>query len=169
MLLIASVLLVSVHRLPAPISEVETPTPAPEQRVKPKPKRTPNPKVTSEDSTREQTGSPSPKSQRVLNPFDGTWVGTINIGYHGDVDYTITISGGGTIVRETTRFGTFIRNPMSDGRTLRWNWKITNSGVSTLTPNPDGKTALFTDKTVSTPVMGIGAHDSSAIFRKVSP
>jgi hypothetical protein len=40
-LLVAALLLVTAHRLPAPIQEVpESPTPAPEQSANPKPKRT---------------------------------------------------------------------------------------------------------------------------------
>jgi hypothetical protein len=45
LVLTVALLLMTTHRLPAPISEVpESPTPAPEQSAKPKPKRTSNPK-----------------------------------------------------------------------------------------------------------------------------
>lgn len=70
------ILLISAHRLPAPISEIpETPKPAPEQSAKPKPKRTIKPKVASESSepsTRRQTPSPQSKSEAASNrkPFD---------------------------------------------------------------------------------------------------
>jgi F5/8 type C domain-containing protein len=75
-LVIAALLLVTAHRLPAPIQEVpETPTPVPKQSAKPKPKPTIKPKVTSEspeNSTRREASSPQPKSEAVSNqkPFN---------------------------------------------------------------------------------------------------
>src|SRR5438105_11035207 len=106
-------LALSPQRLPAPIQEVlESPTPAPEQSAKPKPKQTIKPKVTSESSessTKRPTSSPQPRNQTTQqrNAFDGTWVGTQNQGSFGDIQLTQVISGSGTVVRSTSKLGTF--------------------------------------------------------------
>jgi hypothetical protein len=64
LLLVVALLLVTAHRLPAPIVETpENPTPTPKQSAKPKPKRTIKPKVTNENaerSTKKQLPSPTP-------------------------------------------------------------------------------------------------------------
>jgi len=169
--LVIALLLVGTHRLPAPISEVETPTPAPEQSAKPKPKRTNKPKATaggSEGSTKQQTSSPQPKRQAIpqRNPIDGTWIGTLN-----NIQFTAVISGSGTMVRETSTDGTFTWNAMYDGKTMRWSWhRPLLSGESTATVvDANGKTALVTSKSGGAPLLlGAGAHDTSAIFYKVS-
>ena len=165
----AVVLLLTTHRLPAPIQEVlESPTPAPEQsaKPKPKPKQTIKPKVTSESSessTKRPTSSPQPRNQTTQqrNAFDGTWVGTQNQGSFGDIQLTQVISGSGTVVRSTSKLGTFIWNATCDGKTMQWsvNTKY-GSGVRTFTPKPDGKTGLMTFES--------GAFHSSATFYKTS-
>jgi len=74
-------LLITAHRLPAPIVEEEKPTPAPERSAKPKPKRTFK-KATSENSetsTKRQTPSPTLKTQATSQrKFAGTWKGTLD-------------------------------------------------------------------------------------------
>jgi F5/8 type C domain len=73
-LLSIALLLVTAHRLPAPIQEIpESPTPAPEQSAKPK--RTIKPKTTSESSessTKRQTASPQSRTEAASNrkPFN---------------------------------------------------------------------------------------------------
>jgi hypothetical protein len=63
-LLAIVLLLVTAHRLPAPISEIpESPTPSPEQSAKPKPKRTIRPRVTTENPE-SSTGSTAPSTQK---------------------------------------------------------------------------------------------------------
>jgi hypothetical protein len=146
-------LLLTTHRLPAPISDApESPTPAPEQSAKPKAKNIAKPKVASENSQREAK----------RNVFDGTWVGTQNQGSLGDIQLTQAISGSGTVVRSTSKLGAFTWNATCDGKTMRWsvNTKY-GSGVRTFTPNPDGKTAFMTFES--------GAFRSSATFYKTSP
>src|SRR5438094_6995046 len=96
-LLVLAFLLATTSRLPAPIQEVpESPTPAPEQSSKPKPKRTIKPKVaseSSESSTKPRTSLPKPQIQATSNstPFAGTWSGTMNISFFGDIGYTFLI------------------------------------------------------------------------------
>jgi len=83
LLLVAAFLLVTAHRLPAPIQEVpESPTPAPTvASAKPKPK--PKPKSTDTEST-------SPSRQ-----LDGVWMGTEE-GNNQKVAMTLVIKGGKT-------------------------------------------------------------------------
>jgi len=82
-LLSIALLLVSAHRLPAPISEAPEATPVP----KPKPSATAKAKPKSEVT-------PKPKSQNLS--FAGTWAGTANItasdGSSGSCNYLIKIS-----------------------------------------------------------------------------
>jgi hypothetical protein len=167
-----ALLLISVHRLPAPIQEIpESPTPAPAQSVKSKPKRTVKPKATaesSETSTKRQTPSAQPKRQALpqRNPIDGTWIGTLN-----NIQFTAVISGSGTVVRETSTDGTFTWSATFDGKTMRWSWhRPLLSGDSTATViDANGKTALVTSKSGGAPLLlGAGGHDTSAIFYKVS-
>lgn len=64
-------LLISAHRLPAPIQEVpESPTPAPEQSAKPRSKPKPRSEA-SESAAAPARQKPSPKQSR----FAGTWAG----------------------------------------------------------------------------------------------
>jgi hypothetical protein len=146
-------LLLTAHRLPAPISDVPgSPTPAPEQSPKPKAKNIAKPKVASESS----------QSETKRNVFDGTWVGTQNQGSLGDIQLTQVISGSGAVVRSTSKLGAFTWNATCDGKTMQWSVKTKyGSGVRTFTPNPDGKTALMTFES--------GAFHSSATFYKTSP
>jgi hypothetical protein len=168
LLVVLTMLSVSARRLPAPIQEVpESPRPAPGGSAKPKPKQTIKPKVTSESSessTKRPTSSPQPRNQTTQqrNAFDGTWVGTQNQGSLGDIQLTQVISGSGTVVRSTSKLGTFIWNATCDGKTMQWsvNTKY-GSGVRTFTPKPDGKTGLMTFES--------GAFHSSATFYKTSP
>jgi len=165
--LVAALLFVTAHRLPAPISEIpESPTPAPEQSAKPKPKRTVKPKASesSESSTKNKAFSSTPAPLR--NPFDGTWRGIINIGWQGDVDFTIQVSGDGRVVTTNPHFPDWSNTlmPRSDGHTLTW--KTTPRQTWTLTPDPDGQTARVTG--IEPGFFGIAAFNSTATFRRTS-
>lgn len=167
------ILLISAHRLPAPISEVETPTPAPEQSAKPKPKRTIKPKVTSENaenSTKAKTSSPTPQNQSTSqrNPFDGTWVGTLNCGLPGSVSFTLRINGSGTTVNmKSSNFGSDTRSTTLQGTTVKWGQATVGDSAWTFTPIREGKTALVT--CASGGLLGIGGFSSSATFYRTSP
>ena len=156
--LATALLLSTVHRAPAPISE-ESPTPTPEQSAKPKPKRTVKPKASesSESSTKRQTPTSTPKNR---NPFDGTWRGFLN-----NVDWTVVINGTGTTLTEkSAEYGTFTPSVTCDGASMRY----TVNGCSNIfTPSPDGKTALWTATCPG--FLGIGAGSWSTICRKTSP
>jgi hypothetical protein len=159
-------LLITAHRLPAPISEIlESPTPAPEQSAKPKPKRTIKPKVTSESSessTKRKTALPA-QSQPTpnRNPFDGTWRGFLHV-----ADYTLIINvAGNTVTEKSAKWGTFTWPTTCDGKTIRWN--DGGSCAWTFTPNPDEKTALATANCPG--LFGFGAGSWSSVFQRASP
>ena len=144
-------MLISAHRLPAPIQEVpESPTPAPERSAKPKAKQTIKPKVNenSESSTKRQTPSKA-QIQATPNstPFAGTWSGTMNISLFGDIGYTFLIEPAQTTVKmwgtnkpseiPHTKADVCRASIGADG--ISWNW---SAWRWTLKPYPDGKTAL---------------------------
>jgi hypothetical protein len=167
--LIAALLLITAHRLPAPISE-DSPTPAPEQSAKAKPKRTVKPKASenSEGFTKAKTSSPTPKR----NPFDGTWVGKGEIARWGVIEQ-IVVSGSGTSVDVKlagqdvlTGQDMWYRNmkPAYEGGTLILN---NGDGRWALTPNSEGNTAHFTCDWPGF-LLAPKVH-SSATFQKASP
>jgi hypothetical protein len=166
-----ALLLVTAYRLPAPIQEVpESPMPAPAQSAKSKPKRAIKPKVTSENSeSQAKTASPPPQSKATAqrNPFDGTWIGTLNnLPWLGNTEFTFLISASGTSITEKSKqMGTKPYQATCDGSTMRWTAEA--NCAWTLTPNPDGKTALAT---INCPgLFGIGVYNSPTIFRRTSP
>jgi hypothetical protein len=165
-------LLVSAHRLPAPIQEsLESPTPAPEQSAKPKPKRAAKPKAneSSQSSASRQTLSP-PQGKAIpqRSLFDGTWRGTIECGLAGNTDLTFQVSANGTMLTTNGHFFDWRKTltPTCDGHVMTW--KTTAIQTWTLTPNLDGRTAVVTGNDPGA-LFGFGAFNSSAIFRKTSP
>lgn len=160
-------LLITAHRLPAPIQEVpESPTPAPEQSAKPKPKRTAKARVTSESSessTKNQTSSAQPKNQAtpVQLRFAGTWNGIMNCGIAGNIEHTIAIdvAQNSMTVWQTTNPSARVSGPAQmsgDTITGSYGW----NGNWEVTPYPDGQTAKvrFTAFLL----------DSTAVFRRES-
>ena len=136
-----TLLIISAHRLPAPISEVETPTPA-KQSAKPKqrklPKSTPK-SVATESTSNPARQQPSSKQSR----FAGTWVGTMQTIPWGNWAVVLTvdpneatitseINGGKPEVKKAQRNGDMLQATFAAGLTV-----ITWS----LTPQPDGATA----------------------------
>jgi hypothetical protein len=162
--LICGVLLLTAHRLPAPISE-ENPTPAPVQSAKPKPKRVSKPKAANENTEGAvtlQKRTPTPTATPNQNRFDGTWLGTLNnLPFAGNVDFTLVVTANGTSVTEkSANFGTNTFQVNCDGSTMKW-----ETGSSwTLTPIGDGQTALVTCNNGG--FFGVGAFSLSTVFRK---
>lgn len=142
-------------QLPAPISE-ESPTP----ESTAKPKRT---------ITKRQTPSPQPKRQATPTQprYAGTWNGMMNCGAYGIIEHTMTID-----VAQSSMTVWQTKNPSArmsgaaqisgDTMTLAY-----NGCYWTLTPEPDGKTALA--KCGCGGFLGIGAWNGSAIFHRTSP
>jgi hypothetical protein len=142
-LFIGALLFVTAHQLPAPISE-ESPTPKQKS---------------------ESTKAPTKKDAKLAaqhNAFDGTWVGTENLGPVGTIQSTQVISESGTMVRSKSRVGVFTWKAKCNGKTMQWNVNTQyGSGVRIFTPNPDGKTALM--------IFESSAVHSSVIFHKTTP
>ena len=108
----------------------------------------------------------TPTSEPKQNPFDGTWVGKLDQGPMGVNQFTQVVSGSGTIIHETSKYGTFTRNATCDGKAMRWSWKArVLSGNSTFTLNPDGKTAV---ETYRSGMLGIKPFSSLGTFYKTS-
>jgi hypothetical protein len=153
--LTATLLLSTAQRAPAPISE-ESQTPSPERSAKPK--RT---------ITKRQTPSSSPKVQATPTQprFAGTWNGIMDCGIYGQIEHTLSISQDSMTVWQTKNPS--VRGsgaPQISGDTIT----LTYDGCSwTLTPNPDGKTALT--KGGCGGFFGIGAWNGAAIFHRMSP
>jgi hypothetical protein len=160
-------LLISAHRLPAPISEESTATPAPEQSARPKPKRVSKPKVANEKAesgVTSQKRTASHATMPIQSRFDGIWMGTLNnLPFAGNVDFTLMVTGNGTSVTEkSASFGTNTFQVNCDGSTMRW-----ETGSSwTLTPIGDGQTSLVTCNNEG--LFGVGAFSLSTVFRKAA-
>ena len=161
--LVCALLLLTTHRLPAPIQE-ENPTPAPEKSAKPRTKRISKPESDASVAPRPRT-KPAPSTTPIQNKFDGTWTGTLpNLPFIGNVDYVLYVNGGGTAVTEkSANFGTYSWQASSDGYIMRWN---ANGTDLTLTPNSDGQTALVTANNPG--FLGVGAFSLSTVFRRTS-
>jgi hypothetical protein len=130
LLLTVALLLITTHRLPAPISEIpESPTPAPTVAQTPPPKKSP----------------PKPKSKPSgATRFAGTWTGRITIDKFPDADVTLVISTEGTSVAQNSKAGVWTRPLTYDGKLLSWQTGPTNKVAWTLTLNPNEQSALVT-------------------------
>ena len=136
--IMVGLLLISAQRLPAPISEIETPTPTPTPNLAPSPVQTIGLPTVAPAST--TPSAPGPVH------FGGTWSGKINESKFGDLDVTIVINPNGTSLKQTSQHGTAIRPTTVNGNTLSWTGGIKNDVLWTFTPNPDGQTAGVTRK-----------------------
>ena len=143
-LLGAVFLLITAHRLPAPIQEVpESPTPAPTvaPTAKPKPKLSPKPKPKAEAS--ESATSPS---KRQVGPrtsrFAGKWVGTMPEVPWGNIATELIVDETGTTMQwqeSGKQKGT--EKARLTGDTLQATFQVGVAATWSLTPQPDGATA----------------------------
>ncbi|HXP34588.1 MAG TPA: hypothetical protein VN827_03480 [Chthoniobacterales bacterium] len=133
LLLPIALLLITPHRLPAPIQEVpESPTPAPKPKVKAK----------SEEATQE---TKKKENKPTLSAFVGTWTGTIAGSMTSDVGLnvssnasrTVIISGDGTVTyfgQSGTQTGPTSQSKVilsKDGRSVSWtNQQTVQNGSS---------------------------------------
>ena len=164
--LCAGCLLITAHRLPAPIQEVpESPTPtatpalqlAPIPLASPTPTATPSPQLAPIQLPRTAPGHP--KAVR----FAGTWSGRIRFGNAGNVDFTLVVNSEATSLQQKSKnFGDVTHLAVVTGRTLSWQAGRENRIAWTLTPNPNGQTALVTSKSASGVV-------TSAVFQRGQP
>jgi hypothetical protein len=155
--LIALLLFISAHRLPAPIIEApENPTPAPEQASKLKWKRSARPKSRTTGSDNASAQAPA-----SLGPgrFAGNWFGTISLGMWGDVKGPLVINANGSSVKMTAGE----RPATVNGDKITWKSGLFNEITWTLTPQKDGTTALVTAKS------GLGVNGTATFSRTQSP
>ena len=161
--LICCLLVATAHRLPAPIVETEeNPTPAPEQSEAPKPKEK-HSQAKSTTPSNEPSTKPEPRATRTREGparFAGTWIGRINQGIFGNVEFTLVVNDAANAVRETSNGLHFTHPAILNGNTLSWQAGILNEIAWTLTPNSDGRTALATSHS------GLGVN-GAATFRRV--
>lgn len=157
-------ILISAHRLPAPIREVpESPTPAAAEQAKPK-------KTQSKSKVVEAEPRAKPTSKQYATPmlqgparFAGTWTGTINQGILGTPQVKIIVNTNATSVTHSSdlggAMGTHAATINSD--TLKWHtgWGWLNGLAWTLRPNPDGQTAVARSKSL------VSAHGPATFNR----
>jgi len=140
-LVVIALLLITAHRLPAPISEESTPTPPPEQSAKQKRKPLSKPKPKPEAS--ESATNPA-KQQRTSKQsrFAGVWVGTMPTFPMGPAAVVLTVDSTETTMAMNWRGSTVTVKAQRNGDTLQ---ATSPEGIYTntwsLTPQPDGTTA----------------------------
>ena len=155
---VAGLLTVSVHRLPAPISEESSPTPQSEQSTKSKSKPLPKPKPkpgASESATNSVKQQRTPKQSR----FAGIWVGTMPTFPMGPAAVVLTVDSTETTMAMTWRGSTVTVKAQRNGDMLQ---ATSPEGIYTntwsLTPQPDGVTARVR--------MQAFMNDFSAVFHR---
>ncbi|PYJ27356.1 MAG: hypothetical protein DMF24_02990 [Verrucomicrobia bacterium] len=159
--LIATLLVVTAHHVPAPIVEEEKPTPAPASKEESKPKKTRPKSKSVETGSRAKSLSKSSQTLSLQGParFAGTWSGMINQGVLGDIAISLIINATGTSVQETSKIGTFAYPAAIGGNTMTWKSGWLSEIGWTFTPNNDGKTAVVT----ATSAFGV---NGSATFQR---
>jgi hypothetical protein len=157
LLIIAALMLITAHRLPAPIQEVpESPTPsatlAPTAKPKPnakasesKTKSEAKPSAIESPSANFKAKSSLTSDDHNLHPYAGTWRGAITCGVYQDVEHVIVIDNNEktmTVSKVGTGPGgvnaSAAASVGADGLTVKFPWP---NGTWALRLNPDGKTA----------------------------
>ena len=144
-ILAVTLLLITAHRLPAPIQEIpESPTPAPTASAKPRaaqtPKATPKPKpkpskdeIASRERKRTRSDGVAPASaaaqptvtQRKAKHFAGTWAGTMHA--ENGQTYPVTVIVDPTETKASATgpvFGNEGGSVQTSGNTVSWNWML---------------------------------------------
>jgi hypothetical protein len=152
LLLIVALLLITAHRLPAPISEIETPTPAPAERSKPK-------RHVAEAETEPKQRPMSKPAATPTVSFAGTWTGRVSGEIHAPLTppnyactYHIQISADEKTANWTASrwlWAKFQAPVHKNGRTLTWSCERHDlAGMTTINSslqmNQNG-TATFTE------------------------
>ena len=150
---VAVILLIGAHRLPAPISEVpESPTPAPEGQAKPKKPLSKPIAVESKAKTKSEAKPSATPAPQGPARFAGTWTGTINQGILGTPQVKLVINADATLVTHSSDLSGAMGTHRAkiNGNTLEWHtgWGWLNGLAWTLTPNADGQTARATSKSM---------------------
>jgi hypothetical protein len=141
------ILLITAHRLPAPIVEKEKPTPVPavEQSEAPKRKHHSTRSTSTEQSpTRTKTkATPQPaRNQPTPNPrpFAGTW--DAKTGFPIGVTLIISPAQDSAVVKGLPIWGDRAGRSTANGNTLSWTFLAEKWNMVIA---PDGKTAVVTD------------------------
>ena len=165
-----ALLLITTHRLPAPIQEIpENPTPAPQESVsQQKPKHSAKSKPHAEQheaSTKrhESTQATQIKARKPENQSRcaGIWTGVLSFGILGTAEETLTIDSTGTVVVEKNQFGSATHPATWDGTTVTFQSGALNEIAFTLAPNADGQTAVVTANSLF-------ISNPGAAFRKIA-
>ena len=109
-----------------------------------------------------QPSPPPGATQERANPasFAGTWAGRIKIGTGGEVHVTLAVNSDATsLTQNSKRMGELTHPTTVNGQTLSWRAGKANNVEWTLTPNPDGQTALAGTR--------MGGITDTAIFKRV--
>lgn len=137
-------LFASAHRAPAPIQEVqESPAPAPSVALTatPKAKASPKPKAkeASESPTKSAKSGPNTKQSR----FAGTWVGTMPEVPWGNVATELIVDQAETtMIWQESGKHKGRANAQRSGNTLQASFQVGVTATWSITPQPDGATAL---------------------------
>ncbi len=164
LLLTAVLLLITAHRLPAPIQEVpESPTPAPAEQAKAKKTQSKSKTIESEPKTKSASKPSAAPAPQGPARFAGTWTGTINQGMLGNPQVTIVVNANATSVTHSSNLSGAMGTHAAtiNGDTLKWHtsWGWANGLLWTLRPNPDGQTAITTSKSL------VSAHGPATFSR----
>jgi hypothetical protein len=159
-ILVAALLLATAPRLPAPISEIESPTPTPQQSAKPRPKPSLRPKAQTDrervcHGLRQTIGNEAKPLHRHLGRHDaGSSVGgtaTQMVVDPTETSITVQDSRSRYVSEKTQRDGDTLQGFYAAGL-VKWTWS--------LTPNSDGKTAQVRFQEIM--------NDQTAVFRRVA-
>jgi hypothetical protein len=164
--LITALLLITAHRLPAPIQESpESPTPERAEQAKPKKTQSKSKGVTSEAKTKSALKSSVIPAPQGAARFAGTWTGHVDLRnptLGGDQICTVTVDA-----TETSVSGTFGKaGPFNNvavrksGNTVTWHYGWFGEYTCTLTVGNDHRTAVYT---LTSPFWGSA---SSTLTRK---
>jgi hypothetical protein len=161
LLCVGSVMLLTAHRLPAPITEIpESPTPTLEQSAKPKQKRVIQPKANQSERSSVAVSTPSSTPSKK---FAGKWVGTMPEVPWGNVPTELIVDPTETTM-EWQESGTHKGSAKTqrNGNTLSARIAIGfTTAVWFISPRGDGTTADIR--------MTAFMNDDHAIFRRTSP
>ena len=134
-------ILISAHRLPAPIVEEKTPTPSSEQSAKPKSKRVIESKTNRATTTPRAVSTPTPAPSKK---FAGTWSGIMPEIPWGNVDTDLIVDQNETTIewRQSGKSKAAIAKAILNGDTLSARFPVGfTTAVWYISPRADGVTA----------------------------
>jgi hypothetical protein len=161
--LITALLLITAHRLPAPIVEEEKPTPTPASAQTPKEKKSSIKSKETPHLKQASRATPEQKASVKQKRFAGTWVGTIPAFPTGPQETRLTIDPSETIMHHE-----WVGHPPQNdaraeiiGDTLRAAFHEAIPFTFSLTPLGDGMSAQVR--------LQAFMNDQTAIFHRVAP